>query len=306
LLVEITPHDGPLTGAHIRENNNLAQKAVPIHPVLHITPRELLDFGDVAVNYVRHKHIRVYNAGGEALDVKLVDVETDEEFLIGMSEGEPGMTLPPKSKRLISVGFLPSEVGPFRGELTFESNDPDKPQVEIDLHGAGMPWLLAHERGTIWVWPPRIGLTGYINVNEWETLTADIWNIANVPVPPPPWKDSVPPVLQEKPRIWGYPFPNEPTFAFSISQVSVDVQESQAEFEVVTFPVVPFLLKPRERFGLQVSARPTELGWHNASVDILCVWKPEDHTSPPWSPDLPWEEKEVTWLFKLPVKVKGT
>ncbi len=277
-------------------------------PNLSIRPRELLDFGDVAVNYLSREEIRVYNAGGQALDVKLVDVETDEEFFIRMPGGETDMTLAPKEKKRIHVRFLPSEVGLYRGELTFESNDLEKPQVEIDLQGRGMPWLWAQQTGEPWGWPRPQELTGYINLNEWGTLTADIWNIANVPLPPSDWGESAPPLLREKPRIWGDLFPSEPerTFAFLIDQVSVDVQEAQAEFKAVTTPEVPFLLKPRERFGLKVDARPTELGWQNASVEILCVWKPEGYTPWPWLPDLrPWEDEEVTWLFKLPVKVKG-
>lgn len=252
LLVEVTPQDGPLTGARIRENNNLAQKAILKRPVLSITPRDELDFGDVPVGTPSRRELRVYNAGRAALEVIPVEL-TGEDFYVRLL-GQT-VTVLPKRRKFIDVEFAPPEVCERTGELSFKSNDADKSLVKIRLHGRGVPWVSANPP---WLHCGRIGL------DEWGEAKTEFTNVA--------------------------------PFAFSIAEVSVDLQDAQAEFKATTEPhEPPFRLRPGESFVIYVSARPTAKGEQNASLEILCVYK---SVGPDWEP-------ERTMSFSIPLTVIG-
>jgi len=109
-------------------------EAVP--PKLAVEPATL-DFGAVPRNGSDALPLAVRNAGGDDLIISGWTIDS-EAFAL---DAEAPIVLPfdaPAPEEL-DVVFTPDATGPFAGRVTFETNNPDVPLVEVDLTGEGVP-----------------------------------------------------------------------------------------------------------------------------------------------------------------------
>jgi hypothetical protein len=90
-----------------------------------------LDFGQVTVGQSKRLDLTVFNAGAR-------DLEIDEATVRGMGFSAPPLEgrITPGARKTVTVTFMPTVAGMFRGTLTISSNDP-RGEVRVPLSGAG-------------------------------------------------------------------------------------------------------------------------------------------------------------------------
>jgi predicted ester cyclase len=128
--------------ANINVNSNDPDEptvTVPAH--LHVTGAPdiavdptALEFGNVFIGYSSTRLVKVSNPGTDVLNVTNISSSESDYTVI-----ETSFSLNPGESHVVEVTFLPSSAGQIAGTLTFESNDPDEPTVEVSLFGVGVP-----------------------------------------------------------------------------------------------------------------------------------------------------------------------
>lgn len=101
-------------------------------PDIAVSPTSL-DFGEVFINGVRNLNITVSNPGTDRLEVSNI-ASSNPDF----DANPKSFMLAPRASQTVTVSFRPSVEGPISGVLTIYSNDPDEPEVNVDVAGVGL------------------------------------------------------------------------------------------------------------------------------------------------------------------------
>lgn len=110
-----------------------------VDPAIEVDPLEL-DFWQVSVGETVELSFHVRNIGGAPLTIDSIVVAGDPAF--SLVDPETGFWLDPSEEREIPVAFTPSDPLQHTAFATVLSNDPERPEVEVSLLGAGKgPWL---------------------------------------------------------------------------------------------------------------------------------------------------------------------
>ncbi len=102
------------------------------HPAIRVSPGSI-NFGSVAGS--RTRRVTVRNSGKSQLEVNAIGlcVGTSSEFSV-----TPGsVSIAPKGKARIDVGYTPADASTDSGCFELASNDPDRPVVTVPLAGTG-------------------------------------------------------------------------------------------------------------------------------------------------------------------------
>ncbi|MGQ9810917.1 MAG: S8 family serine peptidase, partial [bacterium] len=101
-------------------------------PDIAVSPTSL-DFGEVFIGAIRNLTIIVSNPGTDQLEI------TDITSSSPNFDANPKVfSLAPRAAQAVTVSFAPTDPGPTSGMLTVYSNDPDEPEVYVDLAGIGL------------------------------------------------------------------------------------------------------------------------------------------------------------------------
>lgn len=92
-----------------------------------------IDFGDVAIGEEKEKNFQLTNNGKYYLEIYSYKISGDKQFAC---DGYPD-TLEPGESREITVSYAPKSAGENEGTLTVYSDDPDTPELEIEITGVG-------------------------------------------------------------------------------------------------------------------------------------------------------------------------
>ncbi len=131
-------------------------------------PRRL-DFGAVVVGETVAQGLIIHNIGNADLLVSAI-LESD---IFGIDEFDE-IVLPPHTQETLPVFFTPPAVGRFAAELVIQSNDPQAPEIIVELVGVGAEDI---EEPRIEV--PRQLAFGEVLVGEERTLGLRIANVGN-------------------------------------------------------------------------------------------------------------------------------
>ncbi len=109
-------------------------------PKIEVVP-DRLDFGKVAAGTQVTALLKIGNIGRAILDISWVTVG-ERLVPLGPFRLGPGLSvgpfsLSPGGSTLLLVIFSPTEAGEFKDKIIINSNDPQRPQVEIPLTGRG-------------------------------------------------------------------------------------------------------------------------------------------------------------------------
>ncbi len=121
-------------------NNDPLSPVVPVSAHLHVTgapdiavDQTPLDYGDVFIGGVKHKTVKVKNAGTDVLTVSSISTDHGD-----YSVSVPSLVLAPATSQDITVSYAPTSTGPSSATLTLVSDDPDEPGLTIALSGQGL------------------------------------------------------------------------------------------------------------------------------------------------------------------------
>ncbi|MBI5214395.1 MAG: choice-of-anchor D domain-containing protein [Ignavibacteriae bacterium] len=93
-----------------------------------------LDFGDGYIGFADTLSLTIYNRGTDSLNIQNIQ-SSNLRFSVA---GEVAFKIPPKQKRNVVVQFTPIATGTQTGMLTVSSNDPDSPQLTVQISGRGI------------------------------------------------------------------------------------------------------------------------------------------------------------------------
>lgn len=196
-------------------------------PELSITPEEL-GFGDVCLGESCLLKLRLSNTG-EA-DLEINDIQLSGRYF--SADLPSSLRLKPGRHEEWIIGFAPPIIGERAGILSFKSNDPNKPTMEIPLTGRGIHWLSTK--------PSMIDF-GDVPVNQWTRFKElTLTNIG-------PSSCEITEIIA-RPR---------PEVEFTFIGPSPDQE-------------VPFTIRCRESLTIKVSAKPTGSGTQRGSLGISC------------------------------------
>lgn len=129
-LTSNDPDEGLVEGA-------LSGTAVPEPtPNIVVTPSPF-DYGNVFVTATSAQNFVVRNSGTADLSVSLASVEGLDSGEFGLASGGAPFTLPPGDSNVVEITFNPLTPGAKSALLRIVSNDPDTPQISVDLSGTG-------------------------------------------------------------------------------------------------------------------------------------------------------------------------
>lgn len=146
-------------------------------PELVLSP-EALDYGRVVVAYDAAAPLALINTGDAALEVTGAVAEGAPFSVVGEGPWE----VAPGERTTLDVLFAPPSYLPYSGVLTLQSNDPERPSVEVGLSGEGVdgpvPQLavdpLALDFGTV---PP--GEVGLATARITNAGDGELWVLAS-------------------------------------------------------------------------------------------------------------------------------
>ncbi len=92
-----------------------------------------LDFGSVFVGWPQSLTLAVSNIGTEVLNVREIAVDG-----LAFSASPSAISVGPGQSREVTVRFDPSSAGVSSATLRIASDDPDEPEVRVDLRGEGV------------------------------------------------------------------------------------------------------------------------------------------------------------------------
>ena len=96
-------------------------------------------FPDTVVGGVQEREIQVRNLGTDALTLEDVRVETGQEYFEIAEEGwDSPVTIEGEGRETIPVVFEPDHENEEMGSLVLESDDPNSPEVVVELSGNGV------------------------------------------------------------------------------------------------------------------------------------------------------------------------
>lgn len=93
-----------------------------------------LNFGNVKLEYDSIKTLKIENNGLETLTITNLSI-TGNFFIIGATTP---INIPAGGSINLTIKFSPTQLGSNSGTLTISSNDPDTPNLNVDLNGIGI------------------------------------------------------------------------------------------------------------------------------------------------------------------------
>jgi hypothetical protein len=122
----------------------------PIHPqvTLTLTGNPVYSGPHLSVNFQSHDYgdrragaysrwkLQISNTGNQNLNISALDM-SDTHFIVDDLVNLP-LSIQPQQTINIGLWFHPDAGGPFDGELTINSNDPQQPSLNIALQGVGV------------------------------------------------------------------------------------------------------------------------------------------------------------------------
>ncbi|OGG55610.1 MAG: hypothetical protein A3F84_01755 [Candidatus Handelsmanbacteria bacterium RIFCSPLOWO2_12_FULL_64_10] len=200
-----------------------------------------LSFGEVEVGKNKVLFLTITNSGAGPLSIGSVTSDVK-----GFTVSDTTFTISPNSSREVSITYAPTAEGAQSGKLTINSNDPDRPTLQVSLSGSGF------------VIRPRVGISpdrldfGDVFIGQTKALTLTVSNTGRATL-------TVREVKVEDAR-------------FSISQAALTDEASMGRREQsVPFQaaaVGPFEVPPNGRKDLSVTFKPTSADQTSASLTI--------------------------------------
>jgi hypothetical protein len=134
------------------------------HPDI-VLSTELIDFDEVVLGNKSDIGILVQNEGGGVLTLESLTLTstTSSDFVVLEMET---MEIDPHDEAELAVRYIPDVVGQDFGSVLVLSNDPDEPQVELELAAFGVEPDLDVDPETLWF--------GVLETGEAKTLSVEI------------------------------------------------------------------------------------------------------------------------------------
>jgi hypothetical protein len=121
-------------------------------PAIDVSPAAL-GFGQVPLAQTKDLTLTIRNTGAAALKVNSI-TSSNEQFSVTQFVEKPSnalrnlpLSIAPNSSVEVTVrfrpSFVPSSIGSLTGALTINSNDPNRPRVDVALSGTGLGPLIA-------------------------------------------------------------------------------------------------------------------------------------------------------------------
>lgn len=129
LNIESSDADTPLVEVSLSGNSVLA----PV-PEISVTP-EALDLGTVLIGETVSGQIDIANVGTESLTITGINLSDDE--LSEFQQTNDCTTVAPDQSCAVSVNFTAAAEGSRSAVLTILSDDPDQPEITVNLNGRG-------------------------------------------------------------------------------------------------------------------------------------------------------------------------
>ncbi len=148
-------------------------------PEIEVLPASL-SFGSVTVSASSQKTFTIRNIGTALLNVN--SITSPDGFTVHPSTG---FTVSENGNRIVTVTFSPTAVKSYSGNITINSDDPDEPQVTVNVSGIGS-LLLAPE---IEVLPASLSFGSVIvNTSSQKTFTirntgTAVLNVSSITAP---------------------------------------------------------------------------------------------------------------------------
>ncbi len=138
-------------------------------------------FGTLPVGSVTETDLRIYACGATAVTVSALDWTTAAAEISMVSPPVLPFTLAPGADRSVRVRYAPLTVGSDRAVLTVRSDDMARPQIEVEVTGAGFQPATApvylHTRGELYsldpatmqlnrigAFTPQLGLSNMVDI----------------------------------------------------------------------------------------------------------------------------------------------
>ncbi|MBM3329771.1 MAG: choice-of-anchor D domain-containing protein, partial [Calditrichaeota bacterium] len=138
------------------------------------------DFGGVEIGTAAEWALVIFNRGNATLHIESVSFEGDDAFAVGdPRESE----VAPDGATFLMVQFAPREEADFAGQVTILSDDPDRPEMTVDLAGRGIVILrpdIAVDRqvidfGDVALFTTAVEVLTISNEGEGELLISDMF-----------------------------------------------------------------------------------------------------------------------------------
>ncbi len=109
------------------------QEFQQLKPRIVVTP-EVLDFGEVVVDYSLPGQVKIINAGRGVLEIDEISLNGDDVFTLG----DVPVTIPGDGTYDLDLSFLPVDPIGYTSTLSIHTNDEDDPVVPVTVIGAGI------------------------------------------------------------------------------------------------------------------------------------------------------------------------
>ncbi len=107
----------------------------PEYPAIEVDPL-LLEFGTLELGSSLAQEVMISNVGQAKLEVSALHLDADHGFTFDAES--PPIVLDPYGVSLVTLEFAPINGADIAGVFHVISNDPDEPDTQVQLHGAGM------------------------------------------------------------------------------------------------------------------------------------------------------------------------
>ena len=128
-----------------------------------------LDFGDVLVDAVATELVTISNVGDA--DLELFNCSFGGAPVFWISSNPAGTVLGPGDSVDLELSFQPYAEAAYTGLIQIDSNDPDEPQVQVDVYGGGIA-------PDIDLQPTSLNF-GQVGIGVTVVLDAEIWNLGS-------------------------------------------------------------------------------------------------------------------------------
>jgi hypothetical protein len=130
-------------------------------PTIAVVPPSPIDCGNPPLNVGNTTNLVVTNTGDAPLDVTAVGAPAGPQAAAFALSGLPGLplVLAPNTSFNFNVTFTPAMVGASIASITIISNDPNRPNLTLQLTGTSGPPVITVDAGTLMFGNEREGFT---------------------------------------------------------------------------------------------------------------------------------------------------
>jgi|GEM_PF-1216646 len=124
-----------------------------------VIPGEM-HFGEGVIGQVHTKNLRILNTGDADLTIFAISLDGDDAFFMDDPASRSTMLIPPGDEESVTFFFQPEAEQEYTADILIESNDPEKPIIEIPVSGSGV-----HETAIIALSADTMDF-GNVHINE--------------------------------------------------------------------------------------------------------------------------------------------